>query len=143
LGAGSWKNVPYSEGAGSIAADLAFQNTSNHPCTISGFPRVTLYGASGGTPPTTQTEYKGAPVATLTVAPGGWVHSEVRYDPHMPGPTEPPTGACEPAAATMLVQLPGDSALEHVAVNPPTTFCDRGRLETKPFLAGPSSPNGG
>ena len=143
MGVGTFKHVPYSEGAGHTAADLSFQNTSQHPCTVSGFPRLTLYSAAGAVLPTSVTDVGPAPAAAQTVAPGGWIHSELRFDPHIPGPTEPQTGPCEPAAAYLLARLPGDSAFEHVTLPAPETFCVRGQIDAKPFLAGPASPDGG
>ena len=143
MGVGTWKIVPGGEGAGHAVADLAFQNTSNRACTISGYPRVTLTDAAGTALPTTVTDYSPATVGVLTVAPSSWVHSEIQYDPHMPGPSEPTSGACEPATTTMLVRLPGDSVLEHVVVSPATTFCGRGDLTAKPFVPGAASAAGG
>jgi hypothetical protein len=143
LAVGTFQHVLYSEGAGHTSADLAFRNTSQRACTVSGFPRLTLYTVAGAALPTSVTDVEPAPAAALTVAPGSWIHSELRYTPHIPGPTEPQTGPCEPAAAYLLVRLPGDSTSERVNLPTRETFCVRGQIDAKPFLDGPASPVGG
>jgi hypothetical protein len=143
LGVGTWKQVLGSSGAGHVAVDLAFQNTSNHSCTVTGFPRISLYSASGAVLPTTVTNVNAALASALTVTPGSWIHSELRISPDIPGPGEPQSGPCEPASAYALVRLPGDSAFEHVTLDTPTTVCEKGAIDAKPFLTGPSSPPGG
>ncbi len=139
----TWKGVPGSSGAGHVEADIAFQNTSSHDCTVTGFPRVTLYDAAQHILPTTVTNSEPALASPLTVAPGAWIHSELRYSPDIPGPGESQTGPCEPLASYALVRLPGDTAFAHVPLDVPTTVCEQGALVARPFLDGPASPAGG
>jgi len=140
--AGTWKLIEGSNGAGHVAADIALQNTSKHSCTVSGYPAVSLLASDEHPLPTNVLHFP-ATVTTLTVAPGGWIHSELRYSPNIPGDGEPATGNCEPETVHALAQLPGDSAWAKVTLANPTTVCEKGTLEAKPFTSGPSSPVGG
>jgi hypothetical protein len=142
MSSGSWKVVAGSNGAGHVAADLALQNTSKHSCTVSGYPAISLLASDEHALPTKVTHYQAA-AATLTVAPGGWIHSELRYSPNIPGEGEPATGNCEPETVHARAQLPGDPAWAKVTLADPTTVCEQGTLEAKPFTSGPSSPVGG
>ena len=143
LSTGSWKEIVGSAGAGQVSADLALQNTSKQACTVKGFPSVTLYAASGKTLPAKVTDVDSGGATQLTVAPGGWIRSELRYSPDIPGPGEPQSGPCEPAAATARVQLPGDSGSIPVPITPPTSVCSGGSLQAKAFAAGAASAPGG
>lgn len=143
LSTGSWKEVVGSAGAGQVSADLALQNTSTHACTVKGFPRVALSTASGKALPTAVTDVDPAGAAQLTVAPGTWIRSELRYSPHIPGPGEPQSGPCEPAAASARVQLPGDTGSVPVPITPPTSVCGGGSMQAKAFAAGAVSAPGG
>jgi hypothetical protein len=140
---GLWKGVPNSEGRGREAADIAFRNTSNHACTVSGFPRIRLFDALGNPLPATVTDIASPPATVVTVEPGDWTHTEIGYDPHTAGPGEPTSGPCEPATSSALVRLPSDSAEERVALDVPTSVCLKGDLQAKPFAPGPSSPSQG
>jgi hypothetical protein len=140
---GTWKVVPDSQGAGHVAADLAFQNTSSHPCTIAGFPGVSLLASNDHPLPTNVQKDTSLAVTTIKVAPGAWVHAEMRYSPNVPGPGEPQSGQCEPTAVHALALLPGDSAWTHITLGNPTTVCEKGELQAKPFVSGQSSPDGG
>ena len=133
--AGTWKEVVGSAGAGHVSSDVAFQNTSDHACTISGFPKLQLFAAGDHQLPTTVTDFP-ATAAPLTVAPGGWVHSELRYSPDVPGDGEPTSTQCEPNAVYVLVQLPGDSGWIKVKLDAPTPVCSKGAIDAKPFVEG-------
>lgn len=140
---GTWRVVPASEGAGHVAADLALQNTSGHMCTVSGYPGVSLLASNDRRLPTNVVKDTAVAVTTVKVAPGAWVHSEMRYSPNVPGPGEPDTGQCEPMTVHALGQLPGDSAWAHITLDNPTPVCEKGELDVKPFVSGQSSPAGG
>ncbi|MFD0638579.1 DUF4232 domain-containing protein [Catenulispora yoronensis] len=139
---GTWTLVPNSEGTGHVAADIALRNTSGHACTVTGFPGVSLLASDEHPLPTTVVRFPAAPAA-VTVAPGGWIHSEVRYSPNIPGDGEPATGECEPKTVHALAQLPGDTKWAKITLAAPTTVCEKGSLEAKPFVAGQSTPAGG
>ena len=81
--------------------------------------------------------------ATVSVAPGAWIHSELRYSADIPGPGEPTSGQCEPNAVTATVQIPGDSQVVTVTLDAPTPVCEQGTIEAKAFVAGEASPAGG
>lgn len=140
---GTWRDVPDSEGAGHVAADIAFQNTSDHTCTVSGFPAVSLLASNDHPLPTNVLRNTSASVTTVKVAPGAWVHAEMRYSPNVAGPGEPENGQCEPTTVHALAQLPGDTAWARVTLGTPTTVCEKGELQTKPFVSGQASPAGG
>lgn len=140
---GTWRVVPASEGAGHVAADIAFKNVSGHTCTVSGFPGVSLLASNDHPLPTNVLRNSAVAVTTIKVAPGAWVHAEMRYSPNVPGPGEPGTGQCEPMTVHALAQLPGDSAWAPVTLDHPTTVCEKGELQVKPFVGGESSPAGG
>jgi hypothetical protein len=143
LSTGTWKQVVGSAGAGQVSADLAFQNASGHTCTVAGFPRITLYTASGTALSTTVTDVQAGTAGRLTVPAGGWIHSELRYSPNIPGPGESQTGPCEPAAGYALVRLPDDTAAARAELTPPTSVCGRGAIQAKAFAAGAATPPGG
>jgi hypothetical protein len=140
---GTWRVVPASEGAGHVAADIAFKNISGQTCTVAGFPGVSLLASNDHPLPTNVLRDASAAVTTIKVAPGAWVHVEMRYSPNVPGPGEPDTGQCEPMTVHALAQLPGDSAWAPVTLDSPTTVCEKGELQVKPFVSGESSPAGG
>ena len=140
---GIWKVIPDSQGAGHVAADLAFQNTSGHTCTVTGYPGVSLLASNDHPLPTNVLKDTSVAVTTIRVAPGAWVHSEMRYSPNIPGPGEPQNGQCEPTAVHSLALLPGDSSWAHVTLDNPTTVCEKGELQVKPFVSGKASPDGG
>lgn len=142
LGHGTWKAVPGSSGAGHTAADIAFQNTSSAPCTLTGFPAIVLRDSAGNALPTHVTNFATSPAA-VTLAPGAWAHSELRFSPDIPGPGEPQDAQCEPNSVTATVQVPGDSHVVTVALDAPTPVCEQGAIEAKAFSAGVASPAGG
>ncbi|WP_370376543.1 DUF4232 domain-containing protein [Catenulispora sp. GAS73] len=140
---GTWRVVPDSEGAGHVAADLTFQNTSAHSCTVAGFPGISLLASNDRTLPSYIVKDNSAAVTTITVAPGAFVHAEMRYSPNVPGPGESQNGQCEPTTVHAQAQLPGDSAWAHITLDNPTPVCEKGELQMKPFVSGQSSPAGG
>lgn len=140
---GTWRVVPDSQGAGHVAADIALQNTSDHPCTVAGFPAVGLLASNEHPLPTNVLKDTSVAVTTTKVAPGAWVHAEMRYSPNIPGPGEPQNGQCEPTTVHALAQLPGDTAWSRITLDNPTPVCEKGELQAKPFVSGQSSPDGG
>jgi len=140
---GTWRLVPASEGAGHVAVDIAFQNASGHSCTVTGFPGVSLLASNDRPLPTNVLKDPSYSITTVTVAPGAWVHSEMRFSADMPGPGEPQTGQCEPMTVHALAQLPGDAKWAPVTLDKPTPVCEKGQLQAKPFVSGKSSPTGG
>ena len=141
--AGTWRVVPDSQGAGHVAADLTLQNTSTHSCTVAGFPAIALLASNDRTLPSYIVKDTSAAVTTITVAPGAFVHAEMRYSANVPGPGEPQSGQCEPTTVHAQAQLPGDTAWAHITLDSPTPVCEKGELEMKPFVSGQSSPAGG
>ena len=140
---GTWRVVPDSQGAGHVAADLTLQNTSGHSCTVAGFPGISLLASNDRALPSYVAKDNSVAVTTITVAPGAFVHAEMRYSANVPGPGESQNGQCEPMTVHAQVQLPGDSAWVHITLDNPTPVCEKGELQMKPFVSGQSSPAGG
>jgi hypothetical protein len=109
---------------------------------VTGFPGIVLRDSAGNVLPTHVTNFATSPAA-VSVAPGAWVHSELRFSPDIPGPGEPSSGQCEPNAVSATVQLPADPHTVTVTLDAPTSVCEQGALEAKAFAAGQSSPAGG
>jgi Protein of unknown function (DUF4232) len=63
--------------AGSVYYPLEFSNVGHHACTLTGYPGVSAYGASGGQvgPPASR---NGQPHGTVTLAPGATAHALLR-----------------------------------------------------------------
>ena len=141
--AGTWRVVPDSQGAGHVAADLTLQNTSGHSCTVAGFPGISLLASNDRALPSYVVKDNSVAVTTITVAPGAFVHAEMRYSANVPGPGESQNGQCEPMTVHAQAQLPGDSAWAHITLDNPTPVCEKGELQMKPFVSGQSSPAGG
>jgi len=140
---GTWRVVPDSQGAGHVAADVTLQNTSGHTCTVAGFPGVSLLASNDRTLPSYVVKDNSVAVTTIKVAPGAFVHAEMRYSANVPGPGEPENGQCEPTTVHAQAQLPGDNAWVHITLDNPTPVCEKGELQLKPFVSGQSSPAGG
>ncbi|MGP5592185.1 DUF4232 domain-containing protein [Corynebacterium flavescens] len=101
--------------AGSILLDVDFRNTSDNPCTLDGFPGVSLVGNNDGTQlgaPARREEISSEPV---TLQPGESAHSPVRitraenYDVQACSPVPADGLRVYPPNQTDSVFLPLDS----------------------------------
>ena len=140
---GTWRTVPGSEGAGHVAADITLQNTSGHTCAVAGYPAIALLAANDRPLPSYVVKNAAVAVTTINVAPGAFVHAEIRYSANVPGPGEPDNGPCEPTTVRAQAQLPGDTGWARITLDNPTPVCEKGELQMKPFVSGKSSPAGG
>jgi len=120
---GSFSVVPGSAGAGQVAYRLRLSNDTDRSCVLRP-PELRLLGAGGTELPT---RVIGDPVGTtpfrrVELAPGGSASATARFSPDVPGVGEGTTGRCEPVASRLRV---GPLT---VAVTPPTSVCEHGRL---------------
>ena len=110
---------------------------------MNGYPALSLLASDFHALPTNVLHATAAAPTLITVAPGAWIHSEIRYSANIPGPGEPTTGQCEPETVHAQAKLPGDTAWAKITLDNPTTVCESGSVEAKPFMGGQSSPAGG
>jgi hypothetical protein len=121
-----------SSGAGSISYKLTLKNTSSKPCRLGNRPGLGLMRANGTSLPT-KVIYSGK-AATVTIAAKGSRSIKLRFSPDIPGPGEPKKGPCEPKAAKVLVGLTSPASAEVIgAVKPPTSVCQKGRMQAQPL----------
>ena len=128
--AGSFKAVPNSVGAGNITYALVLRNRSHVACQLTGLPSARLLGKTGNPLPTAvRAAFPGALSAVLVrLAPGARTRATARFSPDVPGVGEPVSGPrCEPVAHQLRVNAQGGGTTT-VAVTPPTSVCEHGRL---------------
>ncbi|MFI9275311.1 DUF4232 domain-containing protein [Kitasatospora sp. NPDC052896] len=78
-----------SAGAGQIDATLVLTNTSEHPCTLSGYPGVSFLPVLGGALTVgNPADRTGAPYSTVTLTPHGSAHA-VLHDSNGAGGYDP------------------------------------------------------
>ena len=113
-------DVGLSQGAsGSVYVEVTFKNLDNAPCTLRGYPGVSL---GGGTPVNQigQPADRDSSVAPslVTLAPGGFAHATLRIADAL----NYPASTCKPVSTTwLLVYPPNTSNLLYVPYN--TTAC--------------------
>ena len=127
---GSFSVVPGSPGAGNITYALVLRNSSHATCDLTGLPSVRLLGKTGKPLPThVQAAFPGALTAILVrLAPGQHARATARFSPDVPGVGEPTQGTrCEAVAYRLRVTAKGGGTTT-VAIHPPTSVCEHGRL---------------
>lgn len=128
---GTFTVVPGSAGAGQIAYSLTMKNTSGRPCSVRGFPKATLLGASG-TPLPTNIKSSGRSRAIVLPA-GASATAPARFSPDVAGDGDSQTGACQPTAHTLQVTAGGGGGVTEAPITPPTSVCERGTLDFEAF----------
>jgi Protein of unknown function (DUF4232) len=88
--------------AGSFYSFIDFTNTSKAPCTLYGYPGVSLTAASGAQIGAAATRNTATAPTLVTLAPGATANAELR----MTDPTVYPTGKCQPATSAYLKIYP-------------------------------------
>jgi hypothetical protein len=88
--------------AGSFYSFIDFTNTSSAPCTLYGYPGVSLTTASGAQIGAAATRNAATAPTLVTLAPGATANAELR----MTDPTVYPTGKCQPATSAYLKIYP-------------------------------------
>ncbi len=118
-------DVGLSQGAaGSVYVELTFKNLNNVPCTLRGYPGVSL-GAGTPVDQVGQAADRDASVATSTVtlAPSGFAHATLRIADAL----NYPAATCKPKPTTwLLVYPPNTSNLLYVPYS--TTACSSGTV---------------
>jgi len=128
---------PGGAGAGHVVYILRLRNISSGTCSVSGLVGMQLAGPDGDRP--TQVVSAGDPsnATEVTLGPGGFASTSVRFVPSIPGPGE--GSPCQPTSDRVRVVVPPARDGSVLApVTPPTSVCLHGRLEVMALVAGPS-----
>ena len=123
--------IPNSAGAGQIAYTLVVKNTSANPCSVQGFPKGTLLGATGTALPT-DVKPSGHAGKKIVLPPGASALAQARFSPDVAGQGDSQTGACQPQAHTFQLTTEGGGVTE-ASIKPPTSVCERGTLNFEAF----------
>ncbi|MES2861947.1 MAG: DUF4232 domain-containing protein [Pseudomonadota bacterium] len=114
-------------GAGNRVNVFGVTNTGTAPCSVSGYPAVSLLDAQGRALTTVRSDHNPAVVAPVNIAAGGKVYFDIAWN------VVPNEGNGErvcPTAARVRVLIPGDTA----ALAIPLTFTPcGGRIRVNPF----------
>jgi hypothetical protein len=134
---GRWALVPGSAGAGHVVAQVTLTNRTRSTCRVYGYIGMQLLGSGGSTVPTNVTRTGPGAAATISLAPGASAVTDVRFSPDIPGPGEPQSGACEPAAYSVQITPPDETTqlVSQIFVNGAAsheTVCERGLLQIGP-----------
>ncbi|SRR6266404_4571343 len=122
----SFDQLVGSAGAGNISYVLKLTNTSAKACVLR-LVGLQLLDANGG-----EVSTHASPATTLThLAPGASVKDEARFSPDVAGVGDNQTGACEPVANTLRVEV--GSGTVDAPIKPPTSVCEQGSMQ---FRAG-------
>jgi len=133
----SFKVVPGSAGAGNIVYALVVTNRSAATCTVRGLPSVGLLSRNRKALPThvisAMTPEPKPPLVALHR--GASARATARFSPDVPGVGEGAAGKpCEPVASWLLLRAGGAST--RVAITPPTSVCEHGRLQFTAYARG-------
>jgi hypothetical protein len=124
--------APDGAAAGQRYATLVLRNTGGRSCTVHGFGGLGLAGADGRALPTNQVR-SGGPAATVLLAPGGAVRSQLHWST-VNGPGEPSSGPCQPTPATVRVIPPDETDALSVPWNL-GPVCSAGTIEQHPYAS--------
>lgn len=116
-----------SGGLGHISYKLTLKNTSPGSCLVNTHPGLKLVKKNGKPLPTHVTKL--GKNGFVSVHSGKSVSQQLRFSPDVPGPGEPTTGPCEPAAHTIVVFLNPTSVRGPIV--PPTPVCEHGAIQQK------------
>ena len=123
--------VPNSAGAGQIAYALTVKNTSAGACSVQGIPKGTLLAATG-TPLPTDIKGSGGGGKRLVLPSGASAAAQARFSPSVAGQGDSQSGECQPEAHTFQLTAEGGGVTE-APIKPPTSVCQRGRLNFEAF----------
>jgi hypothetical protein len=132
---GSFDEVQGSAGAGQIAYRLSLKNTGSSACYVQGVPlQVLLLGTSGAALPTSPSAEPGqGPGARIVLQPSDSAGADARFSPDVPGTGDNQGAKCQPTATVLRVTIGGGTL--DAPVQPPTSVCERGSLNFRPFTA--------
>jgi hypothetical protein len=118
--------------AGKRSVVLVVKNTSQQPCTLSGFGGLELLTATKQPIPT-NAERTLEPAPTLvTLSPGGEAGKILQWTVVATG-DEPTTGPCQPLASSVNVLPPDQSAPFEVDYEL-GSVCNQGRIDTSAYF---------
>jgi len=124
-------------GAGSRNATLAFTNTGQTPCTMTGYVGLQLLFQDGTSVPTDVVRTPGD--ATLvTLQPGGQAYTTLQWGVIATG-NEPQNGPCEPTAAQIEITSP-NATTSLLQPWPNGPVCAQGTFNTVPVAPGGGPP---
>lgn len=106
-------------GAGTLAYELVFKNTSQRTCILGGFPGVSLVNENGNMIGSPADRAKNYEEKKLTLAPG----KEVMATLSVSNSTNFDAGECKEGAAKLRVYPPNDTGYLSVASSPITSWC--------------------
>ena len=119
-----------SAGAGHIEYRLTIANHGPSLCLVHEHPGLQLTGANGERLPTKIRDQGHGGIAVIHL--GQTVSTTLRFSPDVPGPGEPATGPCEPAAHHVHVTL-SPSITVVAPVVPATSVCNHGLIDERPL----------
>lgn len=127
---GAFRVLAGSAGAGQIVYQLTLTNVGQSTCFVSGLPVAQLLDAAGKSLPTHVIAARAGvgTAAKIVLAPGSTANARARFSPDVAGTGDQQTGTCQPEASTLRVTPNGGGALD-VAIEPPTSVCEQGRLQ--------------
>ncbi|HEV7210771.1 MAG TPA: DUF4232 domain-containing protein [Blastococcus sp.] len=123
--------VPGSPGAGQRYATLVLRDTGGQRCTIHGYGGLGLVGADGHALPTTQVRAPSPAPATVLLAPGGTVSSQLHWSV-VPGPGDSQSSACQPTPTTLRVIPPDETDALSVRWDQ-GPVCSKGTIEQRAY----------
>lgn len=135
---GSFAEVLGSRAMGAAEFTLRLRNTSAHPCTLVGRPRLLLLDGGGQPLPTDVGPWRPSRAASpVTLRPGTSAAAValVRVDiPDGRGDVEEPGQPCQPTAVRLRVSAAGGTWTV-VPLRPATAVCAGGTILLRPFSA--------
>jgi len=100
-----WINISQPNGAaGTIYYPLEFTNTSNHACTMQGYPGVSALNAKNQQLGSAANWNPAYPVSKVTIPAGGTAHTDLGWVDVQ----NYPASICKPAASTLIKVYPPD-----------------------------------
>lgn len=106
-------------GAGTLAYDLVFKNTSQRSCTLGGFPGVSLVNENGNMIGSPADRAKNYEEKKLTLTPG----KEVKATLSVANSTNFDEGQCKEGAVKLRVYPPNDTGYLSVMSSPIDSWC--------------------
>jgi hypothetical protein len=118
-------------GAGQRYATLVLRNSGARTCTVHGYGGLGLVDASGRPLPTKQLRDASPAPATIRLAPGGTVNSDLHWGA-VPGTGDNQSGDCQPTPSTLRVIPPDETDFLSVAWNL-GPVCEGGTIEQRAY----------
>jgi hypothetical protein len=124
-------------GAGQRQVFLVLTNTSDDPCTVTGYPGLQLLTSTNAKVPTKVVRVSSPAAKTVTLKPNASASSTLTFGVVATG-SEPETGPCEKNPSQIRV-IPPDAT---TSVTAPWGFgpvCNKGKISANAFVAGNGS----